>query len=57
MKVQAIAIVIVSTLLAAAAGYVFGATGWLSVWALALAFGACHAAASVLIAVGRPRTH
>ncbi len=57
VKVQAIAIAIVSTMLAAAAAYVFGATAWFGIWAVALAFGACLAAASVLVAVAGPRTH
>lgn len=57
VKVQAIVIFSVSTLLAGAAAYVFGATAWFGIWAVALVFGGCLSAASVLVAVARPAKH
>ena len=57
VKVQAIVIFVVCALLAGAAAYVFGATAWLGTWAVAVVFGLCLSAASVMVAVGRPATH
>lgn len=57
VKVQGIVIFIVSTLLAAAAAYLFGATAWIGIWAVAVVFGGCLSAASLLIEVARPAKH
>ena len=57
VKVQGIVIFIVSTLLAGAAAYLFGATAWFGIWAVAVVFGGCLSAASLLIEVARPARH
>lgn len=53
VKVQAIVILIVSTVLAGGTAYVFGATAWFGVWAVALVFGGCLSGASLLVAAAR----
>ncbi len=57
VRVQAIAIFVGSTLLAGAAAYVFGATAWFGVWAVAAVFGALLSAASMLVAVRPAAKH
>lgn len=54
VKVQAIIIFVVCTLLAGAAAYVFGATAWFGIWAVSAVFGGCLSAASLMVAVARP---
>ncbi len=53
VRVQALWILVVSTLLALGAGYVFSATSEAGIWVIAVAFGLCLAGASLLVALAR----
>ena len=54
--IQSAVILVVATLLAGGSAFLLGATAGPGVWAVAIAFGFCLAAASVLEALSRPST-
>ena len=54
VRIQAVVIFVVATLLAAGVAYWFGARAWFGIWAVAAVLAFCLAVASVLVAFARP---